>query len=107
MNVKRNASPIVTAAIGHSIAQPDNGKNSNGDFAPSCPPPPTVQQLLRLKQVRSITGLGRSTIYRWMEAGRFPKPVRLGPRSVAWIDYEIEAWVLQRSRCSYRESSTC
>lgn len=79
-------------------------------FAKSTPFRPdalSAQRLLRLKDVRSITGLGRSTIYRWMETGRFPKPVRLGPRSVAWIDYEIEAWVTQRGRCSYPRSSSC
>lgn len=87
MNIKSSASRNVTGTIGHSIPQADHSKNPNGDFAPSWPPSRTVQRLLRLKQVRTITGLGRSTIYRWMEAGRFPKPVRLGPRSVAWIDY--------------------
>jgi len=38
------------------------------------PQPPT--RIIRLKEVRNSVGLGRSTIYRWMAQGSFPKPVR-------------------------------
>jgi prophage regulatory protein len=51
---------------------------------------------MRLPQVKEMTGLSRSTIYSWITAGRFPAPVRLGPRSVAWLKEEIEAWVHAR-----------
>jgi prophage regulatory protein len=40
--------------------------------------------LARLPTVLKITGLGCSTIYRWIAEGSFPAPVRLGPRAVAW-----------------------
>ena len=40
--------------------------------------------LARLPTVLKMTGLGRSTIYRWIADGSFPPPVRLGPRAVAW-----------------------
>jgi prophage regulatory protein len=40
--------------------------------------------LARLPVVLRVTGLGRSTIYRWIAAGSFPAPVRLGTRAVAW-----------------------
>jgi prophage regulatory protein len=39
-----------------------------------------------------ITGLGRSTIYRLIATQRFPNPVRLGPRAVAWRRTEIDLW---------------
>jgi prophage regulatory protein len=52
--------------------------------------------LLRLPGVKEMTGLSRSTIYSWITAGRFPAPVKLGPRSVAWVKEEIEAWVNAR-----------
>ncbi|WP_428290646.1 helix-turn-helix transcriptional regulator [Hydrogenophaga sp.] len=39
-----------------------------------------------------ITGLGRSTIYRLIATQRFPNPVRLGPRAVAWRRTEIDQW---------------
>ena len=40
-------------------------------------------KLLRLPAVMEMTGLGRSTIYRMMSEGHFPKPLRLGQRAVA------------------------
>lgn len=57
-----------------------------------------IKRVLRLKEVRHKTGLGRSTIYRWMDEGRFPKPVRLGARTVAWIEHEIDEWLMSRSK---------
>ncbi|KEO86035.1 hypothetical protein EH30_09300 [Erythrobacter sp. JL475] len=57
-----------------------------------------VRRFVRLKEVLHRTGLGRSTIYRWMDEGRSPKPVRLGARSVAWIEHEIDQWLISRSK---------
>ena len=42
------------------------------------------------------TGLSRTTIYRWRVAGRFPQAVRLGTRTVGWIESELEAWIVER-----------
>lgn len=48
--------------------------------------------LLRLKEVKAITGLGRSSIYKYMNTGNFPKSIQLGERAVAWISDEVDAW---------------
>ena len=37
--------------------------------------PRRLTRLIRLPEVQHRVGLGRSTIYRWMAEGRFPKPV--------------------------------
>ena len=37
-------------------------------------------RLIRLKDVKHATGLGRSTIYKYIEEGGFPKSVSLGER---------------------------
>jgi len=50
-------------------------------------------RLIRIKEVQHRTGLGRSTIYRWMAEGKFPRPVRLGTIAVAWQEKEIENWI--------------
>ncbi|RIV87994.1 helix-turn-helix transcriptional regulator [Aurantiacibacter zhengii] len=50
-------------------------------------------RLIRIREVQHRVGLGRSTIYRWMAEGKFPKPVRLGSYAVAWNDADIENWV--------------
>lgn len=49
--------------------------------------------ILRRKQVEARTGLSRSTIYNRLQEGTFPKPVNLGPRSVGWLESEVEAWL--------------
>lgn len=53
-------------------------------------------RLIRLKEVQNRVGLGRSTIYRWMAEGNFPKSVRLGGHAVAWVLADIDHWVSQR-----------
>ncbi len=55
-----------------------------------------VTRLIRLPEVQHRVGLGRSTIYRWMAEGKFPKPVQLGGYSVAWAEDEIEGWIANR-----------
>ena len=52
----------------------------------------TADRLLRLSEVQARTALGRSTIYRKMREGSFPKPLKIGARAVRWIESEIEAW---------------
>lgn len=53
-------------------------------------------RIIRLKEVIDCTGLGRSTIYKYIAEGTFPKPVSLGDRSVAWVESEIHDWILAR-----------
>jgi prophage regulatory protein len=48
--------------------------------------------LLRIRSVMKITGLGRSTIYRQIASHKFPCPVRLTSRAVAWRSSDIDAW---------------
>lgn len=52
--------------------------------------------MLRCREVEEITGLSRAGIYEQMTEGVFPKPVRIGPRAVAWVDEEVSNW--QRKR---------
>lgn len=59
--------------------------------------PRRVTRLIRLPEVQHRVGLGRSTIYRWMSEGKFPKPVQLGGYAVAWTEEEIDAWMSRRS----------
>ncbi|MGC3094884.1 AlpA family transcriptional regulator [Pseudomonas aeruginosa] len=43
-------------------------------------------RIIRLKEVIDSTGLARSTIYKYIKEGTFPKPVSLGDRCVGWVD---------------------
>ena len=53
-------------------------------------------RLMRLKEVMCVTGLSRSSIYRYISEGRFPESVSIGKRTTAWIDKEILRWVASR-----------
>jgi prophage regulatory protein len=64
---------------------------------PSMPTGDAPRLLARLPVVLKVTGLGRSTIYRWIAEGSFPPPVRLGPRAVAWRWSDLDRWTQSRS----------
>ena len=51
------------------------------------------KKLIRIKEVLSRTGLGRSTVYKYMDLGLFPQQVKLNTRSVAWVESEVDAWI--------------
>lgn len=55
---------------------------------------------LRLPEVKSVTGLSKTSIYELIREKSFPAPVRLGPRAVAWVRSEIRQWALERVRAS-------
>lgn len=56
--------------------------------------------ILRRKQVEARTGLRRSTIYAKIAAGEFPASIRLGARSVGWVESEISDWLRSRIAAS-------
>ena len=61
---------------------------------------PAPGRLMRRPEVERETGLPRSTIYRQMAEGKFPRPRRIGVRAVAWVSAEIEAWKASRVETS-------
>ena len=54
-------------------------------------------RLLRRRQVEEITGMSRSSIYKMMQNGEFPRPVKIGPTAVRWRASDIRAWVESRA----------
>jgi prophage regulatory protein len=57
--------------------------------------------LLRISSVVRVTGLGRSTIYRLVARDKFPPPVRLTGRAVAWRRRDLEQWTNARQRADH------
>lgn len=51
----------------------------------------------REPKVKETTGLSKSTRWRLMKAGQFPKKVQLGPRAVGWRAEEIIQWCKERT----------
>ena len=78
----------------------------------SQPTPKTKHRFIRLSEGMSRTGYGRTSIYRKMEDGSFPKSLKLGgppkdpnefdSRAVAWIEDEVDQWI--ESRIDDRDS---
>ena len=53
-------------------------------------------RILKLPLVQSKTGLSRSTIYARLSTGDFPPPIKLGVRSIGWIEADIDEWITSR-----------
>jgi prophage regulatory protein len=67
--------------------------------------PPAVDAqpavFVRMSAVVRMTGLGRSTIYRLMAENKFPSPVRLAKRAVAWRRIDLDVWSAGRPTVSH------
>ena len=55
-----------------------------------------MRKILRLPQVVEATGESKSTIYKGITQGTFPKPVKLGLKSVGWVEDEIADYNARR-----------
>ena len=68
--------------------------------------PKQKHRFIRLNEVMSRTGYGRTSIYRKMEDGSFPNSLKLGgplkdpnefdSRAIAWIEEEVDQWIESR-----------
>jgi prophage regulatory protein len=56
-------------------------------------PPIHNDRLLRQPEVTRLTGLKRSTLYSLMSKGKFPRPVKITEKAVAWRFSEIRQWI--------------
>lgn len=52
-------------------------------------------RLLRISEVMSLTGLPKSTIYLKIKNKEFPSQLQIGLRSVAWLENEIQDWIIE------------
>lgn len=59
-----------------------------------------IEKLIRRKEVESITGLSRSSIYAMIARGDFPKPIKIGVQAVAWQESAIQDWISSRVAAS-------
>ena len=53
-------------------------------------------RFIRRKEVQVKTGLGASAIYAMMKQDKFPKAITLSERRVAWIESEVDQWIVER-----------
>lgn len=55
-----------------------------------------MTKLMRLPAVLEKTGHTRSRLYDEISAGRFPAPVKIGARAVAWPEADVDEWIAER-----------
>ena len=50
-------------------------------------------RLIKLEEVKRLTGLGKTTIYGLIAKGEFPRPKQTAVRRVSWRESEVRAWL--------------
>jgi prophage regulatory protein len=56
----------------------------------------TIDPVLRWPEVAKIIPLSRSHAHALAAQGKFPKPIKLGPRASGWLESEINSWLADR-----------
>jgi len=52
-----------------------------------------ADRILAKKEVMHLTGLSKSTIYLYIQLGKFPPSIKIGFRRVGWIESEVKEWL--------------
>jgi prophage regulatory protein len=55
-----------------------------------------VERLIRIDEVKRLTGISTATLYRKISAKEFPRPVQLGVAARAWPLSEVQSWIADR-----------
>lgn len=53
----------------------------------------SLDRFVLKNEVLKITGKSYPTIWRWVKAGIFPAPKKIGPNSIGWLESDIRAWL--------------
>jgi prophage regulatory protein len=60
------------------------------------------ERILRFAELSKKVGLGRTAIYAAIDAGTFPRPVKLTERASGWRESEVDAWIAARQQSKPR-----
>lgn len=53
-------------------------------------------RIIRLNEVINRTGLGKTSLYKFIKAKTLPQPIALGERAVGWVEAEVDQWITAR-----------
>lgn len=56
-------------------------------------PVPNGERIIRLRTVLDRTGLSRSTLYRKIAEGSFPRQVPISVHGAGWHESAVERWI--------------
>ncbi|WP_373278024.1 helix-turn-helix transcriptional regulator [Andreprevotia lacus] len=59
-------------------------------------------QFVRMRDVVLMLDVSRSTIYRWIDEGKFPSPVNLSERTIAFRQKDLDEWAATRQSQTIR-----
>lgn len=59
--------------------------------------------LIRFHEAQRRTGYSKAWLYRLISEHRFPQPVKIGSRAIAFIESEVDEWINQRIAVSRGE----
>jgi prophage regulatory protein len=54
------------------------------------------ERIVRMDELLRRLQISRATVYRWLDEGRFPRPVRLGERTIGWRESSLSGWLAER-----------
>ena len=52
-----------------------------------------MKRLMRTSDVMEFTGFSRQHIYRLMDKNEFPRPVKIGKNTNAWLSEDLDDWL--------------
>ena len=61
-----------------------------------------THRVIRRPEVETLTGIPRSTLYAKIATGDFPVPIKIGQRSVGWLETEVNDWLSKCQRSTPR-----
>ena len=53
-------------------------------------------KLIRVRAVLEKTGMSKTTMYRQISLGGFPRPIQLTEKTTAWREHEVDEWIESR-----------
>ncbi|EHW0641766.1 AlpA family phage regulatory protein [Vibrio parahaemolyticus] len=56
----------------------------------------STKRVIRMDEVKNLTGLSRATINRYRANGDFPKNLQLGANSIGFFENEVIEWLESR-----------
>lgn len=57
----------------------------------------TDNNLLTINQVCEKVNRSRVTLWKWVQAGQFPKPLKIGNRTLGWKEVDFNNWIEEQT----------
>ena len=54
----------------------------------------------RVSELSELLSIGKSTIWAWVKAGRFPKPIQISSRMTVWTEDSLQHWLSEKGQAN-------